>query len=408
LISIVLICMYLEIVAIIGSNNIFFAGHHTIDILQWQKGEYVDVIQHGLHIFSVVDDLVGEMNDIYEFYWMMTNPSEMNVQEFLSVNANYTFTPRPPGNNLYIPDESEVLSGDYFAITDNSLGIYAIIAYGTGSRTSHTAVALWRNDALYICESIGNPGVRCTPYKEYMTASFGFYENSTRAVSLLRLAPEYRAKFNATKADEWYQTVEGLPYGFQTFFFGWVDTAKKNYPFPLTEEFLTVFLPIIEEFAPEVTKMWLDSWNMRMGTVNLTTEEIYDLLEDRNITFGELMTMPEQDDWVYPEVKYPGKLMVCDVFVMNLYKAAGIFGDFADQFQAAEFTPKDSYQVQLFDNDLSNYPSGCPTNIGVNYCQMSGQLVQDLPDYNSIPLYPNMNEKCESEPPLYARVPANC
>lgn len=32
--------------------------------------------------------------------------------------------------------------------------------------------------------------------------------------------------------------------------------------------------------------------------------------------------------------------MVCDVFVLNTYKAAGILGEFSGKFQIAELTPK--------------------------------------------------------------------
>jgi len=48
------------------------------------------------------------------------------------------------------------------------------------------------------------------------------------------------------------------------------------------------------------------------------------------------MIRPEQDDWVYPD----GKSMVCDVFVLEVYKAAGVFGSPPLNFQATEFTPK--------------------------------------------------------------------
>ena len=41
-------------------------------------------------------------------------------------------------------------------------------------------------------------------------------------------------------------------------------------------------------------------------------------MQSRNLTFGDLLAMPEQDDWVYPSkegVYRMGKSMVCNTFV---------------------------------------------------------------------------------------------
>lgn len=39
------------------------------------------------------------------------------------------------------------------------------------------------------------------------------------------------------------------------------------------------------------------------------------------MTFGELIAIPENDDWVYSD----GKSMVCSSFVTAIYKAGGLF-----------------------------------------------------------------------------------
>lgn len=51
------------------------------------------------------------------------------------------------------------------------------------------------------------------------------------------------------------------------------------------------------------------------------------------------MKMPELDEWIFEDDNgTKGPSMVCDVFVMRMWKAAGIFGNITDQIQAAEFT----------------------------------------------------------------------
>ena len=50
--------------------------------------------------------------------------------------------------------------------------------------------------------------------------------------------------------------------------------------------------------------------------------------------------------------------MVCDVFVCELWKAAGLFGELADTIQCTEFTNFDAYTLNWFDADYKR-PSEC-------------------------------------------------
>jgi len=43
-------------------------------------------------------------------------------------------------------------------------------------------------------------------------------------VAVLPLSEESRKKFNVTAAVEFFKKVEGLPYGYHNFLFGWIDT----------------------------------------------------------------------------------------------------------------------------------------------------------------------------------------
>jgi len=36
---------------------------------------------------------------------------------------------------------------------------------------------------------------------------------------------DVRARFNVTAAAEWFKKMEGYPYGYHNFLFGWFDTA---------------------------------------------------------------------------------------------------------------------------------------------------------------------------------------
>lgn len=56
--------------------------------------------------------------------------------------------------------------------------------------------------------------------------------------------------------------------------------------------------------------------------------------EKRGMTFDQLLTIPEQDDWVYSD----GKSTTCVAFILEMYKEAGIFGPFSTSIQVTEFT----------------------------------------------------------------------
>ena len=57
-------------------------------------------------------------------------------------------------------------------------------------------------------------------------------------------------------------------------------------------------------------------------------------VEKRGSSFGELLTIPEQDDWLYSD----GKSTSCISFILEMYKAAGLFDPIADSIQVTEFT----------------------------------------------------------------------
>lgn len=56
--------------------------------------------------------------------------------------------------------------------------------------------------------------------------------------------------------------------------------------------------------------------------------------ERRGMSFDQLLTIPEQDEWVYSD----GKSTTCVSFILAMYKEAGVFAPFTESIQVTEFT----------------------------------------------------------------------
>lgn len=67
---------------------------------------------------------------------------------------------------------------------------------------------------------------------------------------------------------------------------------------------------------------------------DLDLHEIIVETQRQGMTFDQLLTMPEQDEWIYSD----GKSTTCVAFVLELYKEAGILGPLANSIQVTEFT----------------------------------------------------------------------
>ncbi|XVF70602.1 hypothetical protein PTKIN_Ptkin11bG0176000 [Pterospermum kingtungense] len=165
---------------------------------------------------------------------------------------------------------------------------------------------------------------------------------------------------------------------------------------------MTVWSKIQPEYA---ANMWNEALNFRLGTQGLDLPDILVETEKRGSSFDELLTIPEQDDWIYSD----GKSTSCIAFVLELYKEAGLFDPIADSIQVTEFTIKDAYSLRFFENDSNRLPKWCndADDVKLPYCQILGKYRMELPGYNSMDPYPHMNERCPSMPPKYYR-PSNC
>ena len=56
--------------------------------------------------------------------------------------------------------------------------------------------------------------------------------------------------------------------------------------------------------------------------------------EKRGITFDKLLTVPENDSWVYED----GRSASCIAFVLMMYKEAGLFDPITSSVEVTEFT----------------------------------------------------------------------
>lgn len=105
---------------------------------------------------------------------------------------------------------------------------------------------------------------------------------------------EIRQKFNNTAAAEWFKTVEGVPYGYHNFLFGWIDTEKDNLPAILDINFVYTLLTLIEKFIPAVPKSLVgEAVNKRLGTNNLNLAQLYEVMYQRNLTVAQVFAIPE-------------------------------------------------------------------------------------------------------------------
>ena len=68
-------------------------------------------------------------------------------------------------------------------------------------------------------------------------------------------------------------------------------------------------------------------------TQGLDLPDILVETERRGTPFDELLTIPEQDDWIYSD----GKSTSCVAFVLEMYKEAGLFDPIASSIRATEF-----------------------------------------------------------------------
>jgi len=306
--------------------------------------------------------------------------------------------------------------------------------WGTGSLASHHTVAFRdaTNGQLYVHESTDQPpftddywpppyGIIRTPYKQWIQQAIKAEYN----VDMMFLSDKYQARFDNKKAFDFFMKWQGMPYGFHTFVYEWVDADVGNLPIDATDpEIFSLLFDAMNYWVSNTSKtsvysILLEGLNNRLNQNFYSMDQMWRYLETQSTSnvnvfelFVQAINMPEQDNWNYrsPDewctnrTSCFGKSMVCDVFVANIYSAAGVFGDLNTQILAGEWVPRDLYSATIF-NATYTGPKGCDFQ---GFCQVMGEYQIPLPTFNTIDLYPHMNERCAAVPPAYIRTPTKC
>jgi len=373
----------------------------------------------GISIFRICDKTIHIIPDFFKSLWLFlgglglnpnipffgSKPTKSMIKkniEFLEKTTGHKWQKRPKDTVVEI-DESLIQSGDFFAIIRFD-GLDPIIGYGSGSFVGHCTMALRVKGEVYIVESQSGwywprTGIQINPYKLWIK----WARNAGFQVTWLPLKSEVAARFDNDAAYKFFKTIEGVPYGYHNFLFGWLDTAKHNYPPVLSPEAFGPLFAMVEKISPEASNSVFNlAMNRRLNTTGLSVPQIAVEAEKRGLTIPDLLAMVEVDGWVYPD----GVSYVCSSFVVAMYKAAGLFGN--AEVNAVEFTPKDLYSLDFFSTNPP-VPENCKKVDPENpFCQIMGEYRMEFPGLGTVSPYSHMNENCWSEGPDYKRVPEGC
>ncbi|KAI8557607.1 hypothetical protein RHMOL_Rhmol04G0022900 [Rhododendron molle] len=394
----------------------FLGREHTLEFYEWDgKAEYEYVKHKGVSIFLMQAGMLGTLQALWDVFPLFTNTGwgENSNIGFLKnhMGASFSERPEPWVTNIRVAD---IHSGDFLAISKirgRWGGFETLEKWVTGAYAGHSAVCLRDSEGkLWVAESghedeEGQDIIAVLPWDEWWNFELT-KDNSNPHIALLPLHPNIRAKFNETAAWEYARSMLGKPYGYHNLIFSWIDTTDGNYPPPLDANVVASVMTVWNHLQPEyAANMWNEALNKRLGTQGLDLPEILVETERRGSSFDALLAIPEQDNWVYID----GKSTSCVVFILEMYKEAGLFAPIASSIQVTEFTIKDAYSLKLFENDSSRLPKWCNNGDSVKlpFCQIKGKYRMELPGYNSMDPYPRMNEKCPSLPPKYSR-PKGC
>mmetsp|Transcript_41295 Transcript_41295/g.57479 ORF Transcript_41295/g.57479 Transcript_41295/m.57479 type:complete len:321 (+) Transcript_41295:286-1248(+) len=317
----------------------------------------------------------------------------------LELGDGYKWTKRVKGNVFVNLDKNLIQSGDFFALLRFN-GNDVAVQYGSGSHAGHAVMALWIDDELYILESNVNKGwpkggLQKNKWEDWLK----YTQDAGDHVTWMPLRQDLRDKFNEKTCLEWFKTVEGMPYGFENFLYGWIDTPDKNMPPIMDPNWLPALFPIVADVSSKGSILFTPAMNKRLGTENLEVYQVAEILHQRNMSWGDLFAIVEQDGWVYDgHYSY-----VCSAFVVALWKAGHLFDGM--EINAVEFTPKDIYQMDWIDINY-DFPQECrDANPDANFCQIMGEYKMEFPGASTVSAYSHMNEHCPTEEPLYLRTP---
>eukprot|EP00268_Persea_americana_P036682 TRINITY_DN361_c1_g1_i1.p1 TRINITY_DN361_c1_g1~~TRINITY_DN361_c1_g1_i1.p1 ORF type:complete len:564 (-),score=93.00 TRINITY_DN361_c1_g1_i1:293-1849(-) len=392
----------------------FSARDHTLEINSWEEPAELEYVkQHGISVFLMPSGMLGTLHSLLDVLPLFSNTGwgQSANLAFLEkhMGASFIKCSQPWAAAINVED---IHSGDFLAVSKirgRWGGFETLEKWVTGAFAGHTAVCLKDETGnLWVAESghendKGEEIIAVIPWNEWWEEALK--DSSNPQIALLPLHPDLRAKFNSTAAWAYAKSMTGKPYGYHNMIFSWIDTLSDNYPPPLDSHLVISFMSMWTRLQPSyAANMWNEALNKRLGTEGLDLHEILAETEKREMTFDHLLTIPEQDEWVYSD----GKSTTCVAFILEMYKEAGIFGPISKSIQVTEFTIRDAYMLKIFENNQTQLPEWCnDVDEQLPFCQILGEYRMELPLYNTIEPYAKMNERCPTLPPIYER-PVSC
>lgn len=394
----------------------FLAREHTLNFKEWEgEAEFEYVKRKGVSIFLMQSGMLGTLRALWDIFPLFTNTGwgENSNLAFLKnhMGASFEERPQPWFSNISIDD---IHSGDFLALSKirgRWGGFETLEKWVTGAYAGHTAVFLKDSEGkLWVGESgheneKGEDIIAVLPWNEWWDFELT-KDDSNPQIAILPLHPDIRAKFNETAAWEYARSMSGRPYGYHNMIFSWIDTIRGNYPPPLDAHLVASVMTMWSKMQPDyATNMWNEALNKRLGTQGLDLSDIIVESEKQGLSFEELLTIPERDDWIYSD----GKSTSCVAFILEMYKESGLFDPIGNSIQVTEFTIKDAYALKFFEDNSSRLPEWCnkDDDVKLPFCQIKGKYRMELPEYNTVEPYSHMNERCPSLPPKYIR-PEGC
>ena len=289
-------------------KKIFDHGEHKITLKGIDATDWVDINYSGIRLFRWCDDiptLIKDLGMTLEMFlggfsthpdipifgshttWYMEDANRKFLQEAIGLDMK----PRKTKDVYKDIDINVIKSGDFLAITRLD-GLDEIIMWGTGGHVGHSTMAIWLNITgereLYVMESQDGwywprHGIQMNKFSQWIE----WANNASFNVVVLPLKEEVSAKFNETAVYEWFKTVEGMPYGYHNFLFGWIDTVNDNYPPVLQAPLFPIAFRLVEKLAPSAIKtMFTLAINKRLGTEDLQIPELAAEAAKRNLTIN--------------------------------------------------------------------------------------------------------------------------
>eukprot|EP00271_Cylindrocystis_brebissonii_P009214 TRINITY_DN23901_c0_g1_i1.p1 TRINITY_DN23901_c0_g1~~TRINITY_DN23901_c0_g1_i1.p1 ORF type:complete len:537 (+),score=80.28 TRINITY_DN23901_c0_g1_i1:414-2024(+) len=409
----------------------FFSGHHRSKLTWLHPAERKFVLRRGLSVFLMPKGFLGSLQGLWDVLPMLSNSwvGEAAQIAFLKrhMKAEFVLRKGPWETELNEEALSHLHSGDLL-LQSKMRGLWGCFEtlqkWASGSWSGHSAMVMRdEEDRIFVAESghyneEGEPVIAVLPFSEWYEGQKA--DTADPHLAVLPLHSHFRAHFNHTAAWKYVRGMDGQRFGYHNIIFSWIDTKEDNFPPPLTSHLVAALASMWIRIQPDyANNLWKEALNQRLGTNGLEFPTILAECDRRGMSFGELLAIPERDEWVYSD----GVSTSCVAFVLSTWKAAGIFGSLTPLIQATEFTIRDAYNLQIFEDDKKKLPPWCnsptPTDVDdadttpeedreagrLPYCQIRGKWRFDLPGFNSQPPYAHMNERCASLPPDYYREP---